>query len=644
MAKETASSWLVVEELYAQDDPRFVEELRCIHDADRLAVFAGKWYSECILNSSDPDSSLTAHRRQFARKALFSYLDLPLNAYRHEPLVKRLFKFAEKAGDDEAMAHFLVLFDRSLRRVRRHRRRYVHDSFGTREQAQARVHQLEDQGAENANMYEQGRNRFYVYALLPEEWTGLPRNTTMPTKETALGIKLGHFPRFRFEDMTESQRKKLEVYRLFSSHTRHYLRRRTWRYFRQLAKEHPERYVRAVVQALELYRDADAPDGLALLDNWGLIHILFHHCPALVAKANGWRVAQGHTLKELQPAPYFAEQWQSSPRVLLDLLGKAKARPVRQWTLKLLHREGATLLAQLPLREVLPLLAHEDAEIASWAAAAVKGRDDLKQVTPDQWRQLLEKAPPLAMDMLADLATTHLNPERLSLAEAASWAESRPLPLAKLGLHYLRGKTPTTVDECQQLLRLTDAEAEPIRPALMQWLRGVLSVSTYFRSEWVLELLDSRHDDVRREGWAWLQAEPRARDEISLWPKLLETPYDDLKFAFLGELEQRAQKLPGLLPANAVLDADLLRQLWASVLLNIHRGNRAKPAVLAQMLRRLEKHPSDADPLLPLVAVALRSLRGPEWRAGLAGVVQLVQKQPDMQERIRAAVPELEWE
>ena len=42
-----------------------------------------------------------------------------------------------------------------------------------------------------------------------------------------------------------------------------------------------------------------------LLDNWGLVHVLFHRCPALVAKANGWRPAPGHTLAELAPAPAF---------------------------------------------------------------------------------------------------------------------------------------------------------------------------------------------------------------------------------------------------------------------------------------------------------------------------------------------------
>src|SRR5205807_10228515 len=89
------------------------------------------------------------------------------------------------------------------------------------------------------------------------------------------------------------------------------------------------------------------------------------------------------------------------------------------------------------------------------------------------------------------------------------------------------------------------------------------------------------------------------------------------------------------------LDAALVRLLWASVLLNIHPGGRSKPAVVAQLVRRLERQPEEASALLPVLAVALRSVRGPEWRAGLSGVVQLVEKCPELEPAVRRAFPEL---
>src|SRR6516164_8092763 len=104
-----AVSWLVLEEMLERGDPAFVDALREQTDADQLGKFAAKWFND---------------RRREARRLLLDYLDRPLNAYHHEALVKRLFKLAEKAGDDEVMAAFLVLFDRSVRRKRRTRHHY----------------------------------------------------------------------------------------------------------------------------------------------------------------------------------------------------------------------------------------------------------------------------------------------------------------------------------------------------------------------------------------------------------------------------------------------------------------------------------------------------------------------------------------
>src|SRR6266849_1446056 len=132
MAKPT--SWLLLEELLERGDPAFVTELRRVHDAEQLGGFANRWFT-------DP--------RPWARQFLFDYLDLPLNAFRHEALVKRLFKLAEKAGDDALMARFLVAFDRSVRRVKSDRRRFLHQTFETRPEAEAWVRQLNDAGADN---------------------------------------------------------------------------------------------------------------------------------------------------------------------------------------------------------------------------------------------------------------------------------------------------------------------------------------------------------------------------------------------------------------------------------------------------------------------------------------------------------------
>ena len=74
-------SWTLAMELFAQGDSRFVAELRSVQNAERLGDFAPTWFTDS---------------RPFARQALLGYLSQPLNCYRHEALVKRLFKLARK--------------------------------------------------------------------------------------------------------------------------------------------------------------------------------------------------------------------------------------------------------------------------------------------------------------------------------------------------------------------------------------------------------------------------------------------------------------------------------------------------------------------------------------------------------------------
>jgi hypothetical protein len=567
----------VLEELLERGDPTFVDELRKLTDADRLGTFAPKWYAD---------------QRSASRRLLLEYLNRPLNVPRHEPLVKRVFKLAEQAADVEVMARFLVLFDRSVRRKRR--TQHFYDS-GTRQYSQ-------------------------------EETLAVPGGTRMPRWKGQRAAV----------DVT-----RLAGKRLFSVHTRNYLRRRCWRFFRLLGKQIPSQYVSGVAPALKLYEDADVADGVALLDNWGLMHVLFHHCPALVARPHGWFPAPGHTLAELAPAPIYENLWKAVPRTLLDLLREARCRPVRRWVIALIRRDHATLLSSLPLSELLALLGHEDAEVVALAAEALKSVPGLDQVSLESWLALLETPNPSALDIICELIASNFPAERVTLDQAVWVARKRPLPIARLGLAWLKTKTPATESECRALLGLVEAEADPLRVELVRWARGVLSQSPHFQSEWVLEYLDSRHAEVRAEGWAWFRDEARVRDDVLLWQRLLESPYDDVQLLLVADLEDRVLRGDRTFSDTDKLDAELVKYLWATVLLNIHRGGRIKPLVVGQLVRRVRQRPEEAGALLPILSVALRSVRGPEWRAGLSGVVQLVERNPALAESVRQAFPEL---
>ncbi len=644
----TGGDWLLLQEWMERGDPGFVDRLRSVTDADALGQFAERWYA-------NPSSN--------ARRLLFEYLERPLNAYRHEALVKRLFKRAEAAGDDGVMARFLVAFDRSIRRVERKRIRRERVLVASREEADQLAARSQALGYEGAWVAGPGladppfwvvRDRRELYATTPGGTT-MPRGRIIKHPNPRLGpmnlldwvARLRLYPgRARDEgDPSESERQQLERFRLFSVPTRQYLRRRAWRYFRRLGKMQPGRYVSAISEALGLYEDADVCNGLALIDNWGMIHALFHHSAVLVPRPRGWMVAEGRSLSELGPAPIYEDLWRSAPKSLFDLMAGARCRPVRRWALRMLGRDLVAARAAVGIEEIIGLLGHDDDEVVAFAVEWLRGAGDVSSVTPERWLAIAETARPDALEVLAEIMGRQIAPKRIPIETAARLAAVRPLPLARLALGWLKARGPASDDERRDLLALLEAACEPLRPEILAWLRSALSASPEFHPDWLLEFLDCRHADARAEGMNWFREEPRARDDVGLWQRLMESPYDDVRFGLAAELDARLRRVKGdgAVDPASTLSPERLRLLWASVLLNVNRGHRSKPGVVEQVARRLGRRPDEAEVLLPLLVVGLRSLRAPERRAALAAVVRLVEERPETASMVRKALPELQW-
>jgi hypothetical protein len=571
------NAWAWAQKLFQSGSPEFVDAIRAVANAKEFAAFAETWYTDTRIE---------------ARRLLSAYLDRPLNAVRHEPLVKRLFKFADNAGDDVVMARFMVALDRSVRRKLATRRAWDY------------------------------RNRTWVEAR---------EVVTPPDTELTRDDNFISYPWF------QKNREQFTAGKfLFSVPTRNYLRRRAWRYFRKLGRKSPDRYVPAVCVALKLYKDADIPDGLALLDNWGLVHVLFHHSPTLVAKPAGWRVAPNGSLGRLQPDPIFRKLWLRSPDPVLDLVKSAKCRPVRVWAAQMLKRHFPDVLNKLPVETLLEWLESSVPELADLAAELLEKATGLERIPIERWLMLVETAPGGVLERICELIGRLVKPEQVGFAQAVRMAMTRPVPLANLGQQWLAGKRPSSDEEVRAVFGLREAEAEPLRAGLVRWACEVLSEQPGFKPLWVLEFLDSRHEEVREVGWEWLQTDPRAREDVTVWQRLLESPYDNVRIRLVGLLEDRAKERGG-----EEFSPGLVRFLWASVLLNIHRGGRAKPFVVRQIMDRLGKKPDEAGDLLPIVAAALRSTRGPEFRAGLAGVAGFVAKYPQHRPVVEHGFPEL---
>ena len=62
---------------------------------------------------------------------------------------------------------------------------------------------------------------------------------------------------------------------------------------------------------------------------------------------------------------------------------------------------------------------------------------------------------------------------------------------------------------------------------------------------------------------------------------------------------------------------------------------------IRQIAQSIGKKPEKADNLLPLLVAAVRSIRGPERRAGLSAVMTLVDMYPDLTGAVSVLLPEL---
>jgi hypothetical protein len=616
-----AGSWSLAEELFAREDPAFVGELRRVHVADRLGSFAARWVGDT---------------RPYARAALLDYLSHPLNCYRHEPLVKRLFKLAEKAGDDELMGAFLAAFDRSVRRVRKTVTRTKYETFSSQAAAEAALRAWDAEGYNTSVNTWSGR--FNAYGYKQEPAVLMPGNTVMPRPRDQQRPHRARNPRTgqRIELWSWAPETDAEIQRcenkflLFSLPTRRYLRRRAWRYFRLLGKRDPARYVQAAAGFLTRYTDAHTDSDIHLLDNWGLMHALFHDSPALVRPAKGWDLAPGRSLAELAPAPYLEAAWAADPTAVFTVSLGAQCRAVRHWAVLMLRKHHEGWLSGQPVTTLLKLADHADPELSALGFDLLEKAPDLAAMPVEQWLARLGGEDLEKLRRLSDLLARRLDPARVTASDALRLAMHRSKPVAELGFTLVKRRTWAAADSAT-LLPLAQAECDTVRPELARWLRDTLEGFGPARPEWVLEFLDSKHADVRAAGWQWLNASP-LQDEPVIWHRLLESPYDDVRGPLVDELQRRA----------AGADPDTVRLLWATVLLNIARGGRHKPGVVAQVVARLTERAEEADRLLPLLAVAVRSLRGPEFRAGLAGVVQLAERNAELLPAIRQRFPELQ--
>jgi hypothetical protein len=568
---------LLAEEYFASENPEFLATLRKASQPKSLAALAGRW-------KKDP--------RPWARAQIFAYLAQPLNCPGHQPVVKHLFKQAEESADHEMMAAFLVAFDRQVRREVRTHRRWDRDTRTVVEE-----------------------ERLFT----PRDV--IPIKTDRDARNPMTGAAMSVAVRVRGNA------------KLFRYRTRYYLRRRVWRYFRRFGHREPLAYISVIAGALAAYEDADLQRGENILDSWALMHVCFAGHEALEFTATHVRLKDGRTLGELAPAPQFPEAWKKpeAPPILLGLVTRARSRLVRLWSMQSFQRDHAGYT--VPVEDLAAMLEHQEADVQQFASKLLESSPVLATLPVASWLKLLRTKNDEALQRICDAFAKNVSSNRLDLAQCVELACVRPVPVARLGQGYLKEREVATPADREQVTMLANAKCAAVSGELTTWALGILGKPGNYSCDQAIRFFDSALAESRTAAWTWLVAGSPALSDAALWSRLAETPYDDLRLRVIDFL-QRQLTLPGA-------DADQLENIWRSVLLGVHRGGRQKTRAVQQIARAIVSNPARVDTLLPVLAVAVRSVRGPEARAGLAAIISVVEAQPQIGAAVRRLLPEL---
>jgi hypothetical protein len=118
---------------------------------------------------------------------------------------------------------------------------------------------------------------------------------------------------------------------------------------------------------------------------------------------------------------------------------------------------------------------------------------------------------------------------------------------------------------------------------------------------------------------------------LPLWLSLLESPYDDVRALVVRHAEAW----------HAEVGPDEMRHLAATVILSVHRGAATKQTMLRRIAERVVSKPQEADRLLPVLALALRSVRAPERTAALLAVARAAVSDEALRESVSSHFPDL---
>lgn len=171
------------------------------------------------------------------------------------------------------------------------------------------------------------------------------------------------------------ERKGNEVYHapagqeveVYSDKTHYYLRRRCWRFLRELGKKGDPAFIRFAVEVLLQYEEQDGRHHfwrkgrgwVSYRDYrhlWLFNHLLYHHSKRFKPSKLQWRRVDGSAFETDEREEAFQSLWDQYPEELWRLFRKAKSEAVIQFAWKALHGQNLDFLQQISPAEWVRLL------------------------------------------------------------------------------------------------------------------------------------------------------------------------------------------------------------------------------------------------------------------------------------------------
>ena len=416
----------------------------------------------------------------------------------------------------------------------------------------------------------------------------------------------------------------------FSRATRRYLARRAYRYFRHMAYRDLARYGRALRIAMPLYRDEALGTAARLLDAWGLMHALYRYSPVIRRGPRGVTLTRGKGLGELAPAPHFPAAWLNVFDDLVAMLVAAQSRTVRNWTIAWLRQHYATQLATLDFAKLKSFVTSEYDELQQLGAHLLRSVKGLETLPMSEWLELLAIENLDVLPIVCEVVEKYVTPSRLTLEQCVQLACAKTAPVAKLGLQWAKGKRVQTADDLVLIAKLAKAGVATVRSEGTAWATETIKTHPQAKPEHLRDLCDAPHADAREHALAAV-AQKQELAPPSLWFALTESPYDDVRKVVIANALKWRDAAPKA----------TLQHVWTTATLAIHRGSVVKRRVPRAIAERIAKYPEEAPQLLPILRLALRSVRPPERATAIAALARAVHANAELRALANELIPEL---